>query len=53
MDFIEHFLHLSPDGGSGALETWYLGAVAAVLVVLTVTGTACIEARRRFSRKVG
>jgi MYXO-CTERM domain-containing protein len=41
MDWIERLLHVSPDGGSGALELIYL-AVAAFGVV-----TAAVRRRRR------
>jgi hypothetical protein len=34
MDFIERWLHISPDGGSGALE--FLVVTAIILVLLTV-----------------
>jgi hypothetical protein len=34
MDFIEQWLHLSPDGGSGALEAYYAAATAAGVILL-------------------
>jgi hypothetical protein len=32
MDFIEQWFHVSPDGGSGALELLYLAAALAVVL---------------------
>ena len=34
MDFIERWLHVSPDNGSGATETIYVVAGAALVIVL-------------------
>ncbi|MFZ1016500.1 MAG: hypothetical protein WAN39_01365 [Candidatus Cybelea sp.] len=34
MNFIETFLHVSPDGGSGTLEAAYLVAAAAVVAAI-------------------
>jgi hypothetical protein len=36
VDFIERFLHVSPDGGSGALEVLYLVVVALVVASVVV-----------------
>ena len=38
MDFIERWLHISPDGGNGMSEL--LGMAAVILTVLTVAVTA-------------
>jgi hypothetical protein len=40
MDFFERFLHINPDGGSGATEALYAFAVLAAIV--------CIVFARRF-----
>ena len=47
MDFIEQWAHLSPDGGSGALEALY------VLVAAAVAATAVfrLTVARRSTRK--
>lgn len=34
MDFIEQWFRLSPDGGTGALETFYAAAAAAGAILL-------------------
>ena len=34
MDFIEQWFHVSPDGGSGALELVYLVLVPAIVLAL-------------------
>jgi hypothetical protein len=36
VDFIERLLHVSPDGGSGALEVLYLVAIALVVASVVV-----------------
>ena len=36
MDFIERWLHVSPDGGSGALEVLYLVVIALVVASVVV-----------------
>jgi hypothetical protein len=43
MDFIEQWLHISPDGGNGALEAIYLGTGLAI--------AAGIIAARRFTKR--
>jgi hypothetical protein len=45
MDFIEKWLHVSPDGGSGTTEVLWLVAVAAVVAV--AGGLAIRRSRRR------
>lgn len=47
MDFIERWLHISPDGGNGMSEILVLSSVALTLVV--VAGTAL---RRRLPRRL-
>ncbi len=37
MDFIEHLLHISPDGGSGAIEFLIITAVAATTMSMLVS----------------
>ena len=34
MDFIEHWLHISPDGGNGASEFLILTAIVVTIIVL-------------------
>lgn len=34
MDFIERWLHISPDGGSGALEAFYFVTLIGIVGVL-------------------
>jgi hypothetical protein len=36
VDFIERWLHVSPDGGSGALEVLYLVVIALVVASVVV-----------------
>lgn len=45
MDFIERIFHVSPDGGSGALEFVY--------VAILTTATALVVFRRRIRRGLG
>jgi len=45
VDFIEKWLHVSPDGGSGALEALYLVVIALVV--------ASVVVRRRRRRGAG
>jgi len=47
MDFIERWLHISPDGGNGASEL--LIAVAIILTIISVVGTAL---RNQFPRSL-
>lgn len=44
MDFIEHWLHISPDGGTGASEI-------VILTVIVVTLVSLMTALRRFFPK--
>jgi hypothetical protein len=34
MDFLERWLHISPDGGNGTLEVLYVAAFILLLIVL-------------------
>jgi hypothetical protein len=36
MDFIERWFHISPDGGNGTLEAFYIIAVFVVIIVALV-----------------
>ncbi|MGA8098358.1 MAG: hypothetical protein WB810_06850 [Candidatus Cybelea sp.] len=45
MDFIEQWLRLSPDGGTGALETFYAAAAAAGLILLLHRAVAALIKR--------
>lgn len=38
MDFIERWLHLSPDGGNGASEILIVGVI--ILTIISVVGVA-------------
>ena len=38
MDFFERFLHISPDGGSGATEAIYIAAVLIALALVRRPG---------------
>jgi HAMP domain-containing protein len=47
MDFIEQWAHVSPDGGSGALEALYVFVAAAV----AATAVFRLAVARRIARK--
>jgi hypothetical protein len=38
MDFIERWLHISPDGGSGASELFIVIAVGAIFIGIVMVG---------------
>jgi len=46
LDFIERWLHVSPDAGSGALEVLYL-----VVIALVVASVVVRHRRRRGARE--
>lgn len=46
MDFIEAWFHVSPDGGSGALEVLYVAAAVLVPAILVVRRAAARRAAR-------
>ena len=50
MDWIERVFHLSPDGGSGSLETGIV-AGAAIALAMVITGAVKLGpvAKRRFA----
>ena len=51
MDFIEHWLHISPDGGNGLLETVYLAVpVCAVTTVVLHRLVSRLRAARHKDR---
>jgi len=53
MNFIEHWLHVSPDTGNGATEVIYLvAAVAALLIVTSLRHQLASFPRRRADRSL-
>jgi hypothetical protein len=48
MDFIERWLGISPDGGDGSLEVFYLVAFVAVLAAIVFGARIRWVVRRRF-----
>ncbi|MGC1379787.1 MAG: hypothetical protein WA814_02045 [Candidatus Baltobacteraceae bacterium] len=53
MDFIEQWLHLSPDGGNGALEACYAIAIAAGVLLLLQRAIASFTRAIHFSIRFG
>jgi hypothetical protein len=47
MDFIERWLGISPDGGSGAVEVLWLVVLGAAIVVVARSTRRAWEKRRR------
>ncbi len=53
MDFIERWLHVSPDAGNGVMEVMYLvAAVAALLIVTSLRRQLASFARRPADRSL-
>ncbi len=50
MDFIERWLHISPDGGSGLLEAIYLVVAIAVVTGFMLMRRWAARARRNEDR---
>jgi hypothetical protein len=48
MDFIERWLHVSPDGGNGTLEAVYLLAPLAVIVAIAFRAALARALARAF-----
>ena len=49
MDFIERFLDISPDGGSGTTEAVYIAVFVAVVVVFILRRRVFDMLRHRFN----
>jgi hypothetical protein len=50
MDFIERWLHVSPDNGNGSTEVMYLVAIGVLLVAITWRRQVASFVRRCASR---
>jgi hypothetical protein len=55
MDFIERWLHISPDGGNGMSEILVLSSVVLTVLIVAVTGLRRYLPRRliKFLEQIG
>jgi hypothetical protein len=47
MEWIEEFFHVSPDGGNGATEILIMGALALVVLTISLVVVRRVRVRRR------
>ena len=52
MDFIERWFHVSPDGGNGTLEAFYIFALVACVVLAVFRRRVAAAGRRLLDRLV-